>query len=327
MAKLLSTCDLIETSLRRAMIPSDQATFTCCDIIDIMNEELGIHVLPMVLRAHEEYYVVDEDVPLVTCQFRYKIPYRASGNKLRDVQYVDSSGTAYEMTRISIEDRPTYQCGYYTSGQLIPFYLQNDNVVLLNDRANNGNLRMSYYLRPNDLVADERAAVITSICTGCCTTTFTVNPFPTHFSCTSVFDFVQGKSPNKITAFDRAVCSFDSAAQTITFANSQLKTVDLFSGTPMALTFSVGDHILKAEETIIPQLPAELQPILAQRTAVKMLEALGDFEGLKMAQNELERMEHNAMSLIDNRVEGAPQKIVNKHGTLRSSLNRKIYNR
>lgn len=326
MAKILTACALVTTSLRRAMIPADQSTFTTCDILDIMNEELGIHVLPMVLRAHEEYYVIDEDQAISACTIRYKIPYRAVGNKLRDVQFVDSAGTQYEMTRVSLEDRPEYQ-GNYTNNQFLTFYLENDDVVLMQNSLTTGNIRSSYYLRPNELVKDSRGAKITAICVGCCTTTFTVCPFPSHFTASLEYDFIQGKSPNKIIGFDRCVCSICSTAQTLTFCNCDLTTIDLFSITPKALSFNVGDYIMQKEETIVPQLPTELQPILAQRTAVKMLEALGDTEGMRNAQQELERMEHNAMTLIDNRVEGAPQKITNRHSILKSSLSNKLYRR
>ena len=431
MAKILTSCALIKTSLRRAMIPSDQATFTCCDILDIMNEELGIHILPVVLRAHEEYYVIDEDQALAACTIRYKIPYRAVGNKLRDVQFVDNAGTQYEMTRVSLEDRPEYQ-GSYTNNQFLTFYLENDSIVLMQNQITNGSIRSSYYLRPNELVKDNRGGTITlitpTICvtvtsfedlvsgtddtiaiggitftascaavtlgdatfqaaaSNCATATslaaqvnahatagtvvtatatcdiievvsdssaagatitvtytdndcnagitvsceqtqFTLATFPTHFSTTCVFDFVQGLSPNKIIGFDRCVASVSSTNKTITFVLNQLTTLDLFSITPQQLTFDVGDYIMKAEETIVPQLPTELHPIIAQRTAVKMLEALGDVEGMKMAQNELERMEYNAMTLIDNRVEGAPQKVTNRHSILKSSLSNKLYRR
>ena len=328
MAKVLKTDALVSTALRRALIPSDQATFTCQDIRDIMNEELNIHVVPVVLRAHEEYYVIDEDVNLENGKIRYKIPYRSFGNKLRDVQFVDNAGTQYEMTRVSLEDRPEYQ-GNYTNNQFLTFYLENDDVVIMQNQIINGNIRMSYYLRPNELVEDKRGGQITSIavCSCASTTTFTMSTFPEHFSCTTVYDFIQGRSPNKIIGFDREVLSTCSTAKTITFSNSQLKTIDLFSITPKDLTFSVGDYIMKAEETIIPQLPTELQPILAQRVAVKLLEALGDTEGMQNAQKELERMEYNAQTLIDNRVEGSPQKITNRHSVLKSSLSNKLYRR
>lgn len=323
MAKILTTDALVKTALRRAMIPKDQATFTSDDIQDILNEELGIHVIPMVLRAHEEYFVVDEDSPLVDGTARYKIPYRATGNKLRDVQYIDSGGSQYEMTRISLEDRSDYQGNYatnYNTNYARAFYLENDDVVLMQNHLTSGNLRMSYFLRPNELVEDARGATVTVITdNGDGTTTFTLSSFPVHFQTTTVFDFVQGKSPNKIVGFDRDVLSFDATAQTITFSDSELKTVDLSSTTPKAMRLAVGDIITKAEETIVPQLPTELHPILAQKVAVKMLEALGDTQGMTNAQQELERMEKNAMTLIDNRVDGAPVKINNRHSILKSS--------
>ena len=80
MAKPMNSTQLINTALRRGLIPVDQATFTCSDLREIANEEISIHVIPMVMRVHEEYYVVDEDIPICSCVVRYKIPYRAMGN-------------------------------------------------------------------------------------------------------------------------------------------------------------------------------------------------------------------------------------------------------
>jgi hypothetical protein len=59
---------------------------------------------------------------------------------------------------------------------------------------------------------------------------------------------------------------------------------------------------------------------LAQRVAVACLEALGDEQGLMAAQRRLEMMEKSSNDLIDNRVEGAPEKITNRHGTLREAV-------
>jgi hypothetical protein len=321
MAKVLSTCDLIETALRRAMIPSDQATFTDCDIIDMMNEELGIHMMPLVMRAHEEYYVVDEDVQMENKRSVYKIPYRSIGNKLRDIQFVDAGGSMYEMTRTSIEHRPDYQ-GNYSANQPRGYYVQSDNVVLLQNTASTGALRMSYYLRPNNLVKSDCEGKIAQIDTCACTgtTTFTLEEFPSKFNTGIEYDFIQYRSPNKVLGFDFSPVSICTTAKTITFNTDDLVVIDPFDNGTLAITFTVGDYVMKAEETPVPQLPTELHPILAQRTAVKMLEALGDMEGMKAAQNELERMEYNAMTLIDNRVEGSPQKVNNRHGFLKQTV-------
>jgi dihydropteroate synthase len=79
----------------------------------------------------------------------------------------------------------------------------------------------------------------------------------------------------------------------------------------------IGDFVMKATETIVPQLPEELHAILAQRVAIAALEALGDTEGASVAQRKLDKMEISSTDIIDNRVEGAPQKIVNRHSPLK----------
>lgn len=431
MSKVLTTNSLVSSALRRAMLPTDQSAFTSRDVRDIINEELGIHVLPMIMRAHEEYSVIDEDVALVSGTSQYKIPYRAVGNKLREIQFVDSAGALAEMTRIQIEDRPDFQ-DRYTNTRFMQFYMQDDNVVLTQDNRTNGSLRMSYYLRPNNLVEDNRAGEISAVSnefgdititsfanlvsgtadtitvsgivftaqstsvtlgdatfqavtdngttaaslaaqinghasvsvnvtatsssaivtvTGDTSTydiadfsytdndsnvgltvseirrTFTVTSFPSHFSSTTVFDFVQGRSPNKILAFDKDISSTDSTLSTVTFNTSDLSVLDPFNGAGATrdLSLSVGDYIMKKEEAIVPQIPTELHPILSQRVAVKMLEALGDTEGMRNAQQELERMEYNAMTLIDDRVEGAPLKVTNRNGILSGALSNRTF--
>jgi hypothetical protein len=82
---------------------------------------------------------------------------------------------------------------------------------------------------------------------------------------------------------------------------------------------SIGDYVAEAGQCIIPSIPTELHSMLAQRVACRCLEALGDMQGLQMANQKLSEMELKTGSLIDNRVEGAPLKVVNRHGFLRQS--------
>ena len=326
MAKSLTADCLVKTSLRRAMIPSDQSTYTTEDILEIMNEEMANYVLPLIMSAHTEYFVYDEDITMNLCQSRYVIPYRAAGNKLRDIQFVDQGGSHYEFTLISIEDRVCYACNYTTS-RLIPYYFEADEIVMMNFNRTGGNLRFSYFLTPSELVEDIRGAKISSIAVGCCTTTFTLTTFPTHFSCTTCFDFVKGRSPHKIRTFDSSICSVCATAKTVTFCNCELTRASTTGLTQEAITFVVGDYILKAEETILPQLPAEIHSILAQRTAIKLLEGLGDSEGMKNASEQLEVIEKKAMTLIGNRADGSPKKINLKHSLLKSSTTNNYYRR
>ena len=84
---------------------------------------------------------------------------------------------------------------------------------------------------------------------------------------------------------------------------------------------SIGDHIAISTESAIPQIPDDLHPVLAHRVAARILEALGDTEGLQNANTKLAELEQQTTTLIDNRVEDSPKKVVNRHSNLRAGLN------
>ncbi len=90
---------------------------------------------------------------------------------------------------------------------------------------------------------------------------------------------------------------------------------------------SVGDHVALAEQCCIPQVPSDLHVYLAQKTAERILESQGDAQGLALAQQKSKEMEFRAGTIIDNRVDESPPKLVNRHGILRSGLIQRLYRR
>lgn len=287
------------------MIPSDDKTFTNTDLLEIINEEISVFGVQHLMSTHEEYLLVNEDYPIVSGQQAYSLPERAIGNKLRDVQYLDDSGNVFELSRISVDDLSDYNsAGFIDRPQL--FYIQDNKVCFVDGMPTNGSLRMYFYLRPSDLVEDKYASVITDI--NRTTGVITVSNFQSDFANLDEIDFVKAKSPNKIISYDVQPVSVDTNTSSLTF------NVDDISDDLL-----VGDYINHQHETIVPQLPLELHPIIAQRAAVHCLEAMGDAQGLQVAQARLQMMEKSTLDLIDNRVEAAQQKIVNRHGTLRQA--------
>ena len=83
-----------------------------------------------------------------------------------------------------------------------------------------------------------------------------------------------------------------------------------------------GDYVALQEEIHLPMVPLELHSMLAQRIAARCLEALSDIQGLQAANMKLADMEQKTGSLIDDRVEGAPVKVLNNHGFLKLRRNR-----
>jgi len=309
MSKVLTTNELLRSIKRRAFIPKDQNTFEDSDFTDMLNEEISYFGVPHLLRTHEEYLVTFTDIDIVEGTTEYEIPERAIGNKLRDVAFVDNNENYYEMSRVSLEELSDYNYrGDNLNDYTESFYVQGNKIILVDELpVQNGVLRMYFYLKPSSLVLEERTAKVTSI--DSVSGNVSVDKFPPGFTNLPLMDFVQSKSPNLVLNFDVQPTAVNSATKTITFSSANVPN-----------QLKVGDYVNFAGETFVPQLPSELHPILAQRVAVAALEAMGDSQNMSLAQNRLTMMEKSVNDLIDNRVEGAPEKLKNRHGTLNEAL-------
>jgi hypothetical protein len=136
-----------------------------------------------------------------------------------------------------------------------------------------------------------------------------LSSIPAALSSATSFDIVQSVSPNKIIHYDLVANIVNQTVSTISFAASKVPNM------------VAGSYITAAEETIVANIPTELHPILAQRVAVACLEAMGDEQNKQSAERKLKQMEDNAMTFLDNRVEGAQIKIKSKNSALVSTLN------
>lgn len=307
MANYLTAEDLIASVKNRALIPDNQVTFETEDFLSFANEELIIGLVPTVLLYHEDYLLYTQSTALVANKSNYKIPYRAIGNKLRELSYQDLNHNVYEMSRLPIDDVSEYQ-GSSTVTNLQHYYVRNNEIILVPNLGESvvGDLLFSYYLRPNNLVTNDKIAVIQSINTG--TGEIFVNSVPESFSTATKIDFIKVENPFKCLSFDATPTSISSSTNTITFSANDIPS-----------ELAAGDHIALAGETNIIQLPADLHVMLAHRVAIRCLEALGDTQGLQNASAKLQEMEKNMGSLIDNRVEASPQKVSLRWSPLRLS--------
>lgn len=304
---------LIDSIKRRASVPQAQETFSPEDFLAFANEEINIGLVPSIMRLHQDYLLRTINVPLVANQSRYTIPDRAIGNKLRELCFVDTNGNLFEMTRINIEDLPDYN-GPVQPSRYYYFYIENNEVVLVPgvQSSPNGSLNMSFYMRPNALVTEDRVAIITSINT--ITGEINVDSVPTAFTTSLLYDVIKSKSPFRTLDFDLAITAINPITNIITFNPVELPS-----------TLAVGDYINIQEESIVPQVPSELHVVLAHRAASRCLEAMGDTQGLQNANAKLQEMEINTTTIISNRVEGAPQKVINRHGILRQGMFNRRY--
>lgn len=308
MSSYYSSERLIDSVKRRINIPTNQNTFTNEDILAFADEELGLGLVPAIMSLHEDYLLFSEDQPLVDGQNEYIIPYRSVGNKLYDLQFIDLNNNILPMSRTTIADQPAYN-GSYTANFTYSYFIKNNRVGLLPtiNGPTTGSLRFIYFIRPNSLVATSKIGAITNIDRG--TGEIVVSSLPDTFSPSAAIDFYRFKSPHNILKIDIFPIAVNSSSNTVTF-----NPLDI----PKEL--EVGDHIALAQECAIPQIPSDLHVFLAQKTAERILESQGDLEGLKLAQSKSAEMEVRAGTIIDNRVDESPPKLVNRHGILRSGL-------
>lgn len=396
MSSILNSTALIRSIKRRGFIPSSQETFQNDDFLEIATEKINISLMSQLMKARGDYLIYFEDQPLVEDVYSYSIPNRAHGNKLREAAIVDENGkTVRELTQISIEDLNDYNTDGGAYSNCEPFYIQNNKVFLLNiSNVSNKFIRMYFYMRPNKLVLETRAATasqvsasvevdtitpksgsISSIATtsiiistahglsggetirisGSDSTpsidgdkvityidanSFSISTvvtvagtvgswsltapvviipslfFPKHFVPGMYFDIVSYLSPNNIKLYNIPANNVNSTLKTLSFKTSAV-----------ADNIAVGDFITLAEETIVPNVPTEYHPLLAQMVAVVCMEAMADEKQKQSANATLKEMEKDILNIVSNRVEGAPKKIRNRNGTLHAAARNRTYRR
>ena len=314
MARVIDGDQMIESVRNRTMTPDDTSIFTDDDILDILDEEMNMQVLDKLQKLHGDNLTITVDLER-NDDGEYEIPYRALGNKLRDISLVNGN-VLYELAQISIGELPDYTFAEDSNSYLDKFYVENNKIKLIQNSRNYSKIRVRYYLRPNMLTKKEKAGVISEVITDSVagTLTLSLSKVGRNFNESSLYDIVAFRSPNNIKAFDLTPISLTVAGGVgnIVLNLSELKGVEK--------DIKTGDFLTIAEETPVPNIPTEMHPLLAQAAAVQLLEALGDTEAFNTAEKRLMKMTAASQELIDARVELAPKKIKPRHSTLSGSI-------
>lgn len=287
-----TTTALLASIRRRAAIPNSVALGSLdSDLLALATEELQGPVAAFLVSVREEYFVTYRDETLVDGTVAYDIPARAIGGALREVQVVDSGGATRNLVLLTVEEME----GQTASG--IPFgFLVRGNKVVVHPAPTSGvgTLRLWYSRRPSELVPVSSAMAITSIAGA-----------PTY----------AGAKPGSITTATpcdvvKAQPHFDALSDDITPQSVVASTSVTFSSSVAGA--AVGDFVCLSGQSPVPQIPADLHPILAQRTAIKWLENVGYGEKADMAKKKLGELEERALQAIQPRVEGEAHYLVQR---------------
>lgn len=276
-----------------ASIPTGQTTFTDAEILAFATDEIRNEIIPLILGSMEEYLVVSTDTALVSGKSKYSIPPRAIGKKLRELQLVDVNGNVKNLSRIELENTPSYS-GNIT-GEPTGFLLKGNNIILYPTPSQSSNsLRISYYRRPNSLVEVSQASYIAGIDTD--TNTLVL-------SSVSNSSIVAGAKIDLISSQSGHDSLLDSEPVV------SLSGTDLILGS-LPEDLAVGDYLSLEGESCYLQIPEELVGLVVAKTALRIFEAQSDSAGINAVSARIQKIEQNINSVLSPRVDGEPRKIV-----------------
>lgn len=253
---------LIDAVKRKISMPLTQVTFSDEDILAFADEEMMLEQIPSILQYHEEYLVFTHTEQLVPNKSKYQIPGRAIGMKLRDVFFRDPSGQLIEMSKVNPDDRTAFE----RSGSIPTFYyIQNNSVILLPEISGNpsGGLEFTYYLRPNSLVPDNKAAICKSFSKSITINNVALLPGDTikigSTIITAGTDFAIGANNsitalnlsvyiNSVSSVDGVTANANSSVVSLVFSN---RSLSISTSNPVAL-------VVQKRITINAEIPANI---------------------------------------------------------------------
>lgn len=294
-----TTDQMVEDVKNDYISPTSQNLFQPDDVIRHLDKAMRSKIVPLINSAREEYWVTRYD-QAVTGAASYTIPQRGSGAMLRDVVFVDPQGNEIELQRLSpVQIKSTFPFGYQLPLYTFGYYVQDDQIFLYPRQAVTATaytLRMKYLRRPNGLTAVSNCGKITVVASN----VITVDNIDTTWTTATTFDIIQN--------FPQFKSIVDGA--TITNINTLTNAITLTTA-PTGL--AVGMYLCPTLMSCIPQIPYEAYDLLIAAGAARLARALGDSQGLQLAEKGYQESAADFIKLIDPRVQGATKKVVNRN--------------
>ncbi len=294
--------ELIQTTKRACSVPTSQLTYTDADWTLLANDLLQTTVVPLIMSTREDYFTTFEEVQSPANGI---IPFsvNAVGSKLRNVCYKVQATPLILVNLPRIDLDVVAGVGFFNNWTLAGFYVEGENICLYPSTSvpTGTIIRLYYYRRTLVLAEPTQFGRVLSIDTMSNTVVMDFVPY----------SWVAGDTLNSVGSEPNF--SITNEAMVISAVSSPSLILDNVTG------LSVGDYISQEGYSAIPQVPIEAHNYLAQLTAAKGLEGLGDRDGMTAAFNEAEKLKQSLLIVVSNRVDGSVKKVINPSGGLRVS--------
>lgn len=299
-SELYTVEQLIENIKRRCSVPTSQLTFLPQDFVDLANDELQGEVVPLIMSTREEFFVDYEDIQTPASGV-IPLPAATVGMKVRSVCYVQQSSPLVLINLPRVDLDIVAGVGFSNFNTLTGFYIQGNDLVLYPSQSAPTNTPIRIYFYRRTLVLSNLGTYGQIISIDEMANTVVLSFVP--------YDWTVGHELNAINF----QVPFECVNEDLEIVSVSSPTVELNSVEGL----SVGDYVSDRGFSPIPQVPIEAHAYLAQLTAAKCLEALGDNEGNQAAIAKAEKLKDKLMVMISQRVDGSTKKIMNPNGGLR----------
>ncbi len=294
-----TTTEFLDSLKSRIIYPANQELLSPATMLSICSNVLQSKMTKTVKASRQNYLLSTAVIPLVANQVFYDVPYRSVVNGCEDVKYLlDDNVTLQDLSLVAVEDLE-----YYVQGSSYPsgFYFQSDQIGVVPTPLNqSGSLKVWYHRRLSRLCQVADAGKILNISGNI----VSVDNAPSTFVAGFVIDFI--KSASMPVILEQDVTITNVAGTQLTFATDDI---------PSRLV--VGDWISPAGFTPIIPLMDESFQYFEGLCGIQILNSIGDYEGAARLMEEVKSDQKEIESLLEPRIDGEPEKIVNYHSLLR----------
>lgn len=301
---MTTTSRLIRGIKRRITMPANQVLIDDPGILEICDDVLRNKIVPEIISLRQDFFVVTTETPCVVDQSEYDIPVRAMGRTLRDLK-LRASGSGQsntiDLSLVAIEDEHEF-----ISQGTVPhsFYFKGDKIVLVpTPKSTSDTIVYWWDLPPAQLIQESDAAVVASVSGD----DITVTSLPATITTSTDVDLISYRPGYCTYAMDLSITGISGS--TISFAANTLANY----------TITPGDYVSVIETSPLLQLPKEVAPFVETMACRRILQAIGDFEGLsRLGEDESEELKQ-MRRILEPRIRGESTKIINRQGLLRGA--------
>lgn len=302
-----TTTRLLEHVRRVASLPtaSSVAGYADADLLAHADAALQGRLLPFVTRHRDEHGIHQLDVT-ATSEF-VRLPPRVAAGHLRDVTAPNPAGAPgyVSVPRLEPEDLSDWYIGAPVSQQQMAFVVQAGFLRLVPAPPTGGaTLRLTYVRTASTLALVSSCVPVTTISSG---TTVAMGHAAISGALTAAQDVILVSNGDSLG--DSMAVGGGGSTTVTNFASTSFNATFGNTATEVARYLAEGLYICPAGTTCIIPLPDLVSPLLAQRTAVAVMDAIGDREASQRMADIADNMEAELSTTIGERVEGEPQKV------------------